>query len=397
MIEVKGKYNTAIIFTDDYQDNAVEQVRELCDQAFTKNEKIRVMPDYHPGMGSTIGTTMTVTDKIVPNLVGVDIGCGMSVAFVQKGKGQINYEKLDDVIRKNVPSGFNIHPKKNQHRFVEKINLDNIHAPVNQDRAEGSIGTLGGGNHFIEINEVSESTVALVVHSGSRNLGKQIAEHYQKIAYQEVMDVNRRKHALETRLRNQGIDEEEIQQEIRSLKKPDIKRALAFLENESFDRYLNDMAIAQKFAELNRQAMIDIIVTKMGWEVSDAFSTIHNYIDMEEMILRKGAISAQKGERVIIPINMRDGSIIAYGKGNPDWNFSGPHGAGRLMSRTEAKKKVDFKDFKSSMKDVWSTSVKPETLDESPFVYKDVNDIIKNTTETIEIEQVIKPVYNFKA
>ncbi len=372
MIEIQGKYNTAIIFSDDYQENAVAQVQELCDHEFTQGEKIRIMPDYHPGVGCTVGTTMTITDKVVPNLVGVDIGCGMSVAFIKKNKDEINYDELDDVIRKKVPSGFNVHPKSGRHRFVEKINLDDIYAPFDMERALNSIGTLGGGNHFIEVNEVSDDTVALVIHSGSRNLGKQIADYYQNVAYDELMSSG---------------DE----------KRKKIKKALAYLENESFKQYLNDMSIAQKYAELNRRAMIDIIVSNMGWEVVDSFSTIHNYIDMEHMILRKGAISAQKGERVIIPINMRDGSIIAYGKGNPDWNYSGPHGAGRLMSRTQAKKNVSMKDFQEAMKDVWSTSVKKSTLDESPFVYKDMNDIIKNTKDTIEIDQIIKPVYNFKA
>lgn len=396
VIEVKGKYNTAIVFTNDYQEDAITQIRELCDQEFTKGEKIRVMPDYHPGVGCTVGTTMTITDKVVPNLVGVDIGCGMTVSFIKKNKDEIDYAQVDEVIRKKVPSGFKIHSKNSRHRFVHSIDLTKIYAPFDMERALNSIGTLGGGNHFIELNEVSDDTVALVIHSGSRNLGKQIAEYYQNLAYDELIDLSNKKRELKERLIKEGR-EEDFEEEIKKLKKPNIKKELAYLENESFRRYLNDMSIAQKYAELNRRAMVDIITSNMGWVVSDSFSTIHNYIDMENMILRKGAISAQKGERVIIPINMRDGSIIAYGKGNPDWNYSGPHGAGRLMSRSKARKTVSMKDFQQSMRGVWSTSVKKSTLDESPFVYKNMDEIIENTKETIEVSQIIKPLYNFKA
>lgn len=397
VIEVKGKYNTAIVFSDDYQEDAIAQIRELCDQEFTKGEKIRVMPDYHPGAGCTVGTTMTITDKVVPNLVGVDIGCGMRVAFIKKNKDEIDYAQLDEVIRKKIPSGFNVRSKNSRHPFVQRIDLTKIYAPFDMERALNSIGTLGGGNHFIELNEVSDDTVALVIHSGSRNMGKQIAEYYQNLAYEELMDISKRKQELKERLIKEGRCEEEIEEELKKIKKPDIKKSLAYLENESFKHYLNDMSIAQKYAELNRRAMVDVIVSNMGWEVVDSFSTIHNYIDMEHMILRKGAISAQKGERVIIPMNMRDGSIIAYGKGNPDWNYSGPHGAGRLMSRSKARKTVSMKEFQQAMKGIWSTSVKKSTLDESPFVYRDMDEIIKNTKDTIEIAQIIKPVYNFKA
>lgn len=276
------------------------------------------------------------------------------------------------------------------------IDFDGVRAPFTLQRAQKSIGTLGGGNHFIELNEDDKGNVYIVIHSGSRNLGKQIAEYYQNFAYEQLIDVTSMKDEIIKRLTEEGRAKE-IQETLRGIQKPNIRKELAYLEGQGFKDYMNDMNIAQKYAALNRKAMIDEIVTKMDWKITDQFTTIHNYIDMENMILRKGAISAQKDERVIIPINMRDGSIIAFGKGNPDWNFSGPHGAGRIMSRKKAKESLSLEDFQNTMTEVWTTSVVESTIDEAPMVYKPMNEIIENTKETIDIKHIIKPLYNFKA
>ncbi|MDG0948766.1 RtcB family protein [Bacillus paranthracis] len=394
MLKLQGKYNEAKVFTNNVDETATGQIIDLCNQEFVKDSQIRVMPDTHAGAGCTIGTTMTIQDKIVPNLVGVDIGCGMEVVVIAKKKEEINFDYLDEIIRKFVPSGFRIRDK--EHRFSKMIDFDGVRAPFTLQRAQKSIGTLGGGNHFIELNEDDKGNVYIVIHSGSRNLGKQIAEYYQNFAYEQLIDVTSMKDEIIKRLTEEGRAKE-IQETLRGIQKPKIRKELAYLEGQGFKDYMNDMNIAQKYAGLNRKAMIDEIVTKMDWKVTDQFTTIHNYIDIENMILRKGAISAQKDERVIIPINMRDGSIIAFGKGNPDWNFSGPHGAGRIMSRKKAKELLSLEDFQNTMTEVWTTSVAESTIDEAPMVYKPMNEIIENTKETIDIKHIIKPLYNFKA
>lgn len=394
MLELSGTYNKAKVFTDKVDETAIQQIIDLCNQSFVKESKIRIMPDTHAGAGCTIGTTMTIQDKIVPNLVGVDIGCGMEVAIFDKNKDDINFDQLDTIIRQFVPSGFRIRGTK--HDYATQIDYSNIKAPITQNRAELSIGTLGGGNHFIELNELNDKQVALVIHSGSRNLGKEIATYYQQKAYEELMDNTAQIESLIRQLKEEGRHTE-IQDVLSGMKRPTIRKEFAYLQNDSFTHYMHDMKIAQTFAALNRKAMIQEITQHIGWNIVDHFTTIHNYIDMETNILRKGAISAQKNERVIIPINMRDGSIIAYGKGNADWNYSAPHGAGRLMSRSQAKKDVSFEQFKQSMKDVWSTSVSESTLDESPMAYKSLEDIVDNVQDTIDIAYVMKPLYNFKA
>ncbi|MDD1369612.1 RtcB family protein [Bacillus sp. MHSD17] len=287
------------------------------------------------------------------------------------------------LIRKFVPSGFRIRDK--EHRFSKMIDFDGVRAQFTLQRAQKSIGTLGGGNHFVELNEDDKGNVYIVIHSGSRNLGKQIAEYYQNFAYEQLIDVTSMKDEIIKRLTEEGRAKE-IQETLRRIQKPKIRKELAYLEGQGFKDYMNDMNIAQKYAALNRKAMIDEIVTKMDWKITDQFTTIHNYIDMENMILRKGAISAQKDERVIIPINMRDGSIIALGKGNPDWNFSGPHGAGRIMSRKKAKESLTLEEFKNTMTEVWTTSVVESTIDEAPMVYKPIDEIIENTKETIDMK-----------
>lgn len=397
MLELTGKYNSAKVFTDNVEATAQGQIIELCNQEFVQGSKIRIMPDTHAGAGCTIGTTMTIEDKVVPNLVGVDIGCGMAVAEINI-TDDINFDQLDSVVRKYVPSGFSARSKP--HEYLGKLGgmLDNVVAPFNRDRAEKSLGTLGGGNHFVELNRGEDGKVYLVIHSGSRNLGKQLAEHYQDKAYDELTDVSHERQEIIDRLIAEGR-QKEISGAIASLSRPKISRQLAYLQGQSFKDYMNDMRIAQRYAWLSREAMIAEIVKNMGWTVveGESFTTVHNYIDMGTMILRKGAISAQKDEKVIIPINMRDGSIIAYGKGNPDWNFSGPHGAGRLMSRSKAKQAVALADFQDTMKGVWSTSVVESTLDESPFAYKPMEEILSNVTDSLEVSKIIKPLYNFKA
>lgn len=394
MIELQGKFNSAKVFTDNVEQTAMSQIIELCNQEFVQGSQIRIMPDTHAGAGCTIGTTMTIQDKIVPNLVGVDIGCGMEVAILSETKDDINFDKLDEVVRKYVPSGFAI--RGTEHRFAKNISFDEVRAPINVDRARKSIGTLGGGNHFIELNEDAYGHVYIVIHSGSRNLGKQVAEYYQNLAYERLMDMKSVKEKIVEELKAAGR-ESDIHTALRGVKTPKVSKQLAYLEGQGFDDYMNDMKIAQVYASYNRKAMIEEIVNQMGFHIVDQFSTIHNYIDMDNMILRKGAISAQKDERVIIPINMRDGSLIALGKGNPDWNFSGPHGAGRILSRSKAKQTLKIEDFESTMKSVWTTSVSANTLDESPMAYKSMDEIINNTKDTINIVGVIKPLYNFKA
>ncbi|MEK5205278.1 RtcB family protein [Bacillus sp. FSL R10-2789] len=394
MIQLQGKYNSATVFTNNLEETAAGQIIDLCNQEFAKDSKIRIMPDTHAGAGCTIGTTMTIQDKVVANLVGVDIGCGIDVAIININKDEINFDQLDSVIRKYVPSGFSI--RESRHKFSKLIDFRDVRAPFNLTRAQKSIGTLGGGNHFIELNQLEDGRVAIVIHSGSRNLGKAIAEHYQNLAYDVLMNVKSEQQLIIEQLKAEGRHHE-IHDALRGIKKTKIRKELAWLEGQNFKDYMNDMAIAQNYARLNRKAMVDEIVKNMNWVIEDAFTTIHNYIDMEHMILRKGAISAQKDELVIVPINMRDGSIIATGKGNPDWNFSGPHGAGRLMSRSKAKELVNLEDFKQTMENVWTTSVNESTLDESPYAYKPMVEILENIQGSLEVQQIIKPLYNFKA
>lgn len=395
MLELKGAHNIAKVFTDNIDEMTISQIIELCNEAFTVGSKIRIMPDTHVGKGSVIGTTMTIQNKIVPNLVGVDVGCGMSVAKLNIQSHQIDFKKLDEIIRTYVPSGFNI--RKKAHPFAKEIDWSKVVTEIDFDRAKKSIGTLGGGNHFIEVNKGTNGEIYLVIHSGSRNLGKQVAENYQKRAFHDLTQtVQRMRDELIGDLMRNGR-QADIKTELKKLEIPTVNKHLAYLEGQGFDDYLNDMNIAQKFASLNRAAMIDEITTQLNWEIVESWESIHNFIDTEQMILRKGATSARKGEKLLIPINMRDGSIIAVGKGNSDWNYSAPHGAGRVMSRTQAKNKVKFEDFQKSMVDVWTTSVHKSTIDESPFVYKPMEEILANIGDTVEVMDIIKPLYNFKA
>jgi RNA-splicing ligase RtcB len=394
MIEIKGKYNMAKVFTDNVENEAVVQITELCNQEFAKESIIRIMPDTHAGAGCTIGTTMTITDKIVPNLVGVDIGCGMET--IKLKDDTIDLEKLDKVIHEYVPSGFDIRKKK--HEYSDELDFDNLVCKkgVDINRAKLSIGTLGGGNHFIELNKDRDGVLYLVVHSGSRHLGKQVANYYQELGYKELVKSREVISQIVAKLKKEGR-QQDIQKEIEKVGTSVISKQLAYVQGKSYDNYLSDMKIVQRFAVLNRKAMVDEIVKRMGFSIAEQFTTIHNYIDLDNMILRKGAISAQRGEKVLIPINMRDGSLVCIGKGNRDWNYSAPHGAGRLMSRSKAKAVLSLEDFKKSMKGIYSTTVNSSTLDECAFAYKPMEEIMENIKETVEIVDIIKPVYNFKA
>jgi len=395
MFQIEGKHNIATVYGN-ADTTTISQIIELCNQEALSDSKIKIMPDNHAGKGCVIGTTMTITNAVVPNLVGVDVGCGMSVRIYEKDSTLMNFKLLDETIHKYIPSGFNVRKDiaEKMDTVLESLN-DMTFKPNNIERIKRSIGTLGGGNHFIEVNE-DDNFYYLVVHSGSRNLGKQVADHHQAIA-KKSLDNSIEIKALITSLRKQGR-QLEINFEIKKVrnKRPRASRDLEYLTGRCMDDYLHDMVIAQRYAMSNRAVMLDTIEEHMEWIPVDSFVTVHNYIDTNEMILRKGAISAQVDERVIIPLNMRDGSIIAFGKGNPDWNFSAPHGAGRLMSRSQAKREIKMEDYKETMSDVWTTSVTPETLDEAPMAYKNAQSIIDVVGETLYGIRVIKPIYNFK-
>lgn len=397
MLEIRGKFNTAKVFTDIIDEDSIRQVYELCNQSFSEGAKIRMMPDVHAGAGCVIGTTMTITDRVVPNMVGVDIGCGMETVRI-KGR-KLEVEQFDKLIKFNIPSGFDIREK--QHRYAEKARLEELRCAeqVNLDRAYRSLGTLGGGNHFIEADK-GEDGIYIVIHSGSRHLGVEVAKFYQKRAIEELKhsgDDDVRKLIDEMKLQGREKEIEAAVREHNSQAKKAVPDHLAYVYGTAFDDYIHDMKIVQEFAMLNRKAMMDEIVRGMKLKVEDEFTTIHNYIDTEKMIVRKGSVSAQSGERLIIPINMRDGSLICIGKGNDDWNCSAPHGAGRLFSRSQAKQNFTVSEYKKQMSGIYSTTINQSTLDECPMAYKSMDDIVKNIGDTVEIAEVIKPIYNFKA
>lgn len=399
-IEIKGKCNTAIAYAKVIEHDAIEQLRRMCDYEFTIGSKIRIMPDVHVGAGCTIGTTMTVTDKVVPNIVGVDIGCGMYT--INLGKDEIDLEKFDEVAH-YIPSGKNTWDGRQEHFDLQQLkcyrNLSDTR------RMERSLGTLGGGNHFIEIDRSTDGTNYLVIHSGSRNLGKQVAEYYQRLA----IDLSHGKDELFTRqeelireYKAQGR-RKEIQEAIKQLhrefkaKSSEIPADLCFVYGKYLEDYLHDVNICQNFARRNRELMAEILIKRNNLKLGETFHTIHNYIDVDEMILRKGAISARAGEKLLIPINMRDGSVIAIGKGNPDWNYSAPHGAGRILSRSQAKEQLNLEEYKSTMTGIYSTSINEFTIDEAPMAYKSLDDIIDVISESVDIIEILKPIYNFKA
>ncbi|MBE6633603.1 MAG: RtcB family protein [Ruminococcaceae bacterium] len=400
MIEIIGAYNRAICYTDALEETAREQLKAVCDLPTFADEKIRVMPDVHAGRGCTIGTTMTIADRVVPAMVGVDIGCGMYT--VELGAQKPDLRLLDEASHR-IPSGTSVWEGR-----VERFDLTALRcyrALKDSKRLERSLGTLGGGNHFIELDVDEEGDHYLVIHSGSRNLGKQVAEYYQQIA----LDLNMGKEEY-FRRRNEIIESykaagrrSEIQGELRKLEKewqtvsPTLPRDLCHLYGAFMEDYLHDVAVCQNFATRNREKMAELLLEWNGLEAGDAFHTVHNYINVEERILRKGAVSARAGERLLIPINMRDGSLLCVGKGNADWNFSAPHGAGRLMSRRTALEQLTMAEYAEAMQGIYSTCVLPETLDESPMAYKSIDDILKHLSPTAEVVGRLKPIYNFKA
>ena len=397
MKTVTGKYNEAKIFTDLVEQTAIDQVKTLLDQPFVEGQRVRFMPDIHAGTGCVVGTTMTVTDKICPNLIGVDIGCGMLANKLNVR--DIDFAKLDKVIREFIPNGMNI--REFAHESAKWVEVDDLYCKnfVDIEYAKKSIGTLGGGNHFIELDKDGEGNVWLVIHSGSRHLGCEVAKYYQKQAIKSLHKLSKEvvKEVVE-KMKAEGRYSE-IQSVLNGMKSntEKIPDDLCYCEGELFEQYVHDMKITQEFAMINRATMAGIILDKMGWEWVDKFSTIHNYLDIENMVMRKGSVAAYEGERLLIPMNMRDGSLICVGKGNKDWNYSAPHGAGRIMSRAQAKKNLHMEEFKDSMKNVWTTSVMEETIDEAPMVYKPMESIVENIKDTVDIVDVIKPIYNFKA
>ena len=400
MIEIKGRFNTAVCYTQNLEDTAYAQIETVCNEKAFENSKIRIMPDVHAGKGCTIGTAMTITDKVVPNMVGVDIDCGMYT--VDLGKADINLKQFDEAAH-SIPSGIEVWEGRQ-----EKFDLTTLRCYRNLKRAkrfERSLGTLGGGNHFIEIDKDSDENKYLIIHSGSRNLGKQVAEFYQGIAADLNLGKEEyfRKREEIIRTYKEQSRRNEIQATLTQLEKeckakePTMPRELCFLYGSFMDDYLHDIDICQQFARRNREKMAEILLEKTGLTACGAFHTIHNYIDIDEKILRKGAVSAKSGEKLLIPINMRDGSLICIGKGNADWNFSAPHGAGRLMSRTSAFERLTMEEYRAQMAGIYTTCINSSTLDESPMAYKSIDEITENIEPTAEIIAHIKPIYNFKA
>lgn len=365
MITINGKYNTAKIYADTLESAAEGQINKLLDQSFTSGSQIRIMPDVHAGAGCTIGTTMTITDKVVPNLVGVDIGCGMET--VKLTNKRLNLPEIDSFIHNNIPAGFDV--RDTVHKYINETHLDELRCRghINTQRGELSLGTLGGGNHFIEIDKDDDGNLYLIVHSGSRNIGLQVAQYYQDAAFKALGDQS------------------------------EIPYELAYCEGNLLEDYLHDMEIMQDFANWNRRAIVDSILKGCKLKEESRFTTIHNYIDLKHKILRKGAVSAQKSEMLLIPINMRDGAFICEGLGNPDWNYSAPHGAGRLMSRREVKDRFTVSAYKKEMAGIYSSTVNSETLDECPMAYKSIEDILSQIEPTVKVIRRIKPIYNFKA
>ena len=398
MIEVTGTCNTAICYTSHLEESARLQIQAVCDLEAFSDSKIRIMPDVHAGMGCTIGTTMTITDKVVPGMVGVDIGCGMET--VKIAERELDFEKLDELIRREIPFGRSV--RQERHPLNAEIDLTQLRCAreVDARRAQKSIGTLGGGNHFIEVDRGEQGDLYIVVHSGSRHLGNEVARYYQDEArrsfwggaYYQIADTIAQMKAEGRR--------KEIQSVVAKLRRErpiDIPRDLTWVTGPLFDDYIHDMRIVQHFATLNRKAMMDVILNGMGLTAVEQFTTIHNYIDTDSMILRKGSVSAKAGEKLLIPINMRDGSLVCMGRGNPDWNESAPHGAGRLMSRKEAFASLSLEEYQSQMNGIFSTCVNQDTLDESPMAYKGMEEIISHIGPTARILERIRPVYNFKA
>lgn len=413
MLELNGKYTNAIVYADEIEQEAISQIIELCNQPMFEGATIRIMPDCHKGNGCVIGFTAWLNKKmIVPNLVGVDIGCGV-LTTIFKTSTPIDFKGVDEFIRANIPSGFSVRQKpsaqlkhkvrgKNWGTYEDVVRTICGHIKESNDKINyhlASVGSLGGGNHYIEIGQIDETTFALSVHTGSRNLGKQVCDYYQKkasVESQSLREIITAKH----KTAKTSEEHEAIQKELSSL--PKVPKDLAYIEGDLYDAYVEDMLYCKAIAAMNRKIISDEIMeylSSFGATVERSFDTVHNYIEKvcDTIVIRKGAIAAYKGEEVAIPLNMRDGVIIGKGKGNSDWNCSAPHGAGRLMSRAKAKETLSLEDFKASMEGINSWSVTASTIDESPMAYKPAESIVEAVKDTIDIEAIIKPVYNFKA
>lgn len=397
-MEIRGKVATAIAYANVIEEEAIEQIRRMCDYDFTAGSKIRIMPDVHAGKGCTIGTTMTITGKAVPNVVGVDIGCGMYT--VRLDQRTVDFSEIDAAAH-HIPSGMSVWEGRKESFDLEALKC--YRDLKDTRRLQRSLGTLGGGNHFIEIDRASDGTLYLVIHTGSRNLGKQVAERYQRLA----VELNKGREAY-FRQRDALIAEykaagrrKEIQDALKALKWEDkpltIPEDLCYVYGSYLDDYLHDVALCQRFARRSRELIAQILMERAHLTGGSAFHTVHNYIDTDEMILRKGAIAAHKGEKVLIPINMRDGSVLAMGRGNPEWNCSAPHGAGRLMSRGAARAALSLEEYRAAMEGIYTTSVDASTLDEAPMAYKSLEDILEVIRDSVDVLDIMKPVYNFKA
>ena len=412
MLEVKGKYSIAKIFTDTADAATIAQVTNLLNQPPAEGSVVRIMPDCHAGAGCVIGTTMTIRDKVIPNLVGVDIGCGMLATKLAEQR--INLPKFDSVSQAEIPAGMKMRQKP--HSLADEMDVSDLacfkktNCRVSEDVFRLSLGTLGGGNHFWELDREEDGSIWLVVHTGSRRTGKDVAEYYQRQAYEHLNQtgdrykeaVAKEREAFIAQMKAEGREKELgklLPKWQSSRKKPEITvpYEVAWCEGELFDDYIHDMKIMQEYAKLNRRIITETILKKCKLHAVEQFETVHNYIETDHMILRKGSVSARKGERLLIPINMRDGALICLGKGNDDWNQSAPHGAGRLMSRSQAKNSISMKDYRESMEGIYTTSVNKGTLDESPMAYKPIDEIIANIEPTAEITAHIRPIYNFKA
>lgn len=405
MIEIKGKYGTAKVFTDTLEEIAEGQLQSLCNQEFVEGSKVRIMPDVHAGASCVIGFTANLGKMVIPNIVGVDIGCGMLT--IELGNTEIDFTKLDNIIHNFVPSGREVH-EGSIVQYPEILQLQCYRNLKDAKRFDRSIGTLGGGNHFIEVGIDEDNNKFLVIHTGSRNLGKQVAEYYQNLAFEILSGKDKlfdTKQAMIVQYKAEGR-KSELQNALKQLKKEFEEKTVSipiefcYLTGKYRDAYLHDMKICQDYAILNRKTIANIILDKLFGKQIDEFEnfeTIHNYIDMNTNIVRKGSVSAQKGEKILIPINMRDGSLLCVGKGNEDWNCSAPHGAGRLFSRKKAKGIFSVEEFEESMQGIYTTSVGKSTLDECPMAYKDMSDIVNHIGPTADILKIIKPVYNFKA
>ncbi len=387
MIKLNGKRNSAIIFADKTDKATKTQIASLLREEAYSDCKIRIMPDTHAGKNVAVGTTMTLSRRVSPALVGVDIGCGMETVFLNQK--EIDLEKLDKVIHSHIPCGAKVHDNP-----IATFDFEGMHCKnaIDQARALKSLGTLGGGNHFIEVDKTDEGQFVLVIHSGSRQLGSDVAMYYTEQAYRQQCK------KLRKRARQEYYDtEDRLYSKKCGASGVNVKREEAVLEGELFERYLHDMAIAVAFADSNRRTIADCICKFMGLTAGERFSCVHNYIDTQHMILRKGAISARAGERVVIPLNMRDGALLGIGKGNPEWNFSAPHGAGRACTRTEAKYAFSVEQFKEEMKGIYTTTAEVGSLDECPMAYKAPQQILDFIGETVTKLEIIRPIYNFKA